>query len=355
MNEQAGQARPYGPITAELPHEQAHVDEPEDPGPEVVISRPSPDAPLICVVYNPTAGSGLVRRRVSIEDVTARFLAAGFAVGTIATRFAGDGAAAARVGLKQVPHAVVAMGGDGTINEVVQSLARQAVPLGIIPAGTVNVLAQELGLPSDPMEAVDAIVRGVPRVIDLGIANGRYFTMMIGLGYDAQSTLAMIPILKQWTGPVAYMAAALQSFITHRAVRTVIRVGEGKKAKRLRRLVYMMVVSNTGLYAGGILKFTPDASLADGLLDCCVIRSKRWYQVLTHFALSLAGRLGQVNDVEIFQARSLSIRTSRPFPYQLDGDPVGTTPVKVVIAEGALRVLCLPTEPVATKAEGGML
>lgn len=346
---------PYGPITADLPLPHAPVRAAGDPGPEVVVTQADPDAPLVCIVYNPTAGSGLVRKRVSIDEVTARFVRQGFSVAAIATRFAGDGSEAARVALLQKPRAVVAMGGDGTINEVVQTLALQDVPLGIIPAGTINVLSQELGLPADPLEAVDVVAQGVPRVIDLGLANGRYFTMMIGLGYDAQSTLAMIPILKQWTGPVAYMAAALQSFITHRAVRTVIKVGEGKKAKRMRRLVYMMVVSNTGLYAGGILKFTPEASLTDGLLDCCVIRSRRWYQVLKHFFLSLAGQLRIVNDVEIFQARNLSIRTARPFPYQLDGDPAGTTPVKVSVVAGALRVMCLPPAVAATTPEGSVL
>lgn len=283
------------------------------------------------VIYNPTAGSGLRKKRVDPEMLQARFVANGWSVAMIQTRCAGDGTAAARYALEQGADVVVAMGGDGTVNEVVQAMAGGAVPLGIIPVGTINVLASELGLPSDPLAAVDTLARLKLRPIDLGKANGRYFTMMIGLGYDAESTLAMIPSLKQWTGPIAYWAAGFQSFIKHKAVRARMTVSDGKKTRRFRRLIYMMVVSNTGLYAGGILKFTPEANIADGFLDVCMIKSKRWYRAMLHIALSLLGGLRVVQDVEFFRCKTLTIRTGRPFPYQLDGDPAGHTPVTIEI------------------------
>lgn len=298
-----------------------------------------PGVRLAVVIHNPTAGSGLGKKYVDLADVRARFARHGWHCGTLATRVAGDGTDAARHALEAGADMVVAMGGDGTINEVVQALAGQEVPLGIIPTGTINILAREVDVPLDPMAAIDTIATGEPRTLDLGKANGRYFTSMIGLGYDAESILNLLPQLKAWSGPLAYWVAAFKSYIQHKSVRATLKVNYGDRTKRLRRLVYIMVVSNAGLYAGGVLKFTPEANLRDGLLDVCVIRSGRWYRALFHGALTLLGRLRTVSDVEFFRAVSIEFSSSRPFPYQLDGDPAGHSPVTIEIAPAALRVM----------------
>lgn len=294
----------------------------------------------VAVVYNPVAGG--TRRKTDIEAVRERFVAAGWNVTTIATRGPGDGTAAAREALTLGVDVVAAMGGDGTLNEVAQALATGDVPVGILPVGTVNVLARELGLPLDPLEAVDAITGGEPLAIDIGKANDRYFTMMTSLGYDAESAFAMMPQIKQWSGQLAYWVGAVQSFGRHRAVRTKIVLDDGQKRKRLRRLIYMMVISNTGLYGDGALKFTPEASVRDGLLDLCLIRSARWYRALLHIVLGFTGRLREVSDVEYFRTRRVTLTTSRPFPYQIDGDPVGHTPLTIEIVPLALKVMVPP-------------
>ncbi|MEB3285108.1 MAG: diacylglycerol kinase family protein [Candidatus Sericytochromatia bacterium] len=299
-----------------------------------------PGARLAVVIYNPTAGSGPGRQRVELSVVQARFAAGGWQCATLSTQAPGDGAQAAQRALDAGADMVVAMGGDGTVNEVVQTLAYQDVPLGIIPTGTINILAREVNLPLEPLAAIDALVNGVPRTIDLGKANGRYFTSMIGLGYDAEATLQLLPQLKAWSGQLAYVVAAFRTYQRHRAVRArLVMRDEKNKVRRLRRLVYMMVVSNGGLYAGGVLKFSPDANMADGVLDACIIRSGRWYRALFHGFLTFLGRLHQVSDVEFFRATSIRFESSRPFPFQLDGDPAGHSPVTIEIAPAALRVV----------------
>ncbi|MEB3220691.1 MAG: diacylglycerol kinase family protein [Candidatus Sericytochromatia bacterium] len=340
---------------------------------------------LAVVIYNPVAGSGPGKVRVELEAVRERFAAAGWRCGGIATQQAGDGTEAARLALASGADMVVAMGGDGTINEVVQALAGQSVPLGIIPTGTINILALELGLPMEPMAAVDALARGTPRTIDLGRANGRFFTIMIGIGYDAQATLNLLPELKAWTGPLAYWVAAFRSYTHHKAVRAKLLISDGRRTRRLRRLVYITVISNSGLYAGGRLQFygdapqpqapwifrqlrrlvglgsesysavrelvplaaggTPDrappppADVADGVLDAVVIRSGRWYRALFHGLLTFLGKLHTVGDVEFFRATRIEFHASRPIPYQLDGDHAGQSPVVVEIVPQALRVV----------------
>lgn len=314
----------------------------ETPLPPHQIERhPAPGATKTAyVVYNTTAGGS--RRKVEIEEVRQRFLANGWSVASIATRCAGDGTEAARLALAEGADVVVAMGGDGTVNEVAQALAKTPTPLGIIPIGTVNVLVRELGLSLDPLEAVDIIATGQPLAIDLGTVNGRYFTMMSSLGYDAASAFAMIPTVKQWSGQLAYWIGAVQSFGKHKAVRAKIVLEDGKRKKRLRRLIYMMVISNTQLYGDGALKFTPEANVRDGLLDICLIRSARWYRALLHIVLSFTGKIGSVSDVETFRTRRITITTSRPFPYQIDGDPVGHTPVVIEVVPLGLTVMVRP-------------
>lgn len=308
--------------------------------PLVIEMGPRPaDARLAIVIYNPTAGSGFGKKQVDLAELRERFVRHGWHGGTLATRQAGDGAEAARHALAAGADMVVAMGGDGTINEVVQTLAHQLVPLGIVPTGTINILARELAIPLDVMGAVDAIATGQTKIIDLGIANGRYFTSMIGLGYDAETTMSMIPQLKAWSGPLAYWVSGFTSYVRHKAVRATLHLNDGKKTKRLRRLIYVMIVSNAGLYAGGVLKFSPDANMRDGILDVCIIRSGRWYRALYHGLLSLIGQLRTVSDVEFFRSVEIEMTTSRPFPYQLDGDPAGHTPVTIGIAADALRVM----------------
>ncbi|MEB3196840.1 MAG: diacylglycerol kinase family protein [Candidatus Sericytochromatia bacterium] len=312
--------------------------------PPLQLDLPSRDVArrLAVVIHNPAAGSGPTKQRVEFDAVRERFETHGWQCGFLATRFQGDGAEAARLALAAGADMVVAMGGDGTVNEVVQALAYQPVPLGVIPTGTINILARELNLPLDYLKTIDALVTGEPRTIDLGRANGRYFACMIGLGYDGDATLNLLPQLKAWSGPFAYCVAAFQTYTRHKAVRARITLKMGHKTRKLRRLVYMMVVSNGGLYAGGVLKFTPEANMADGILDVCVIRSGRWYRALLHGLLTLLGQLRQVSDVEFFQATSVHFKSSRPFPYQLDGDPAGHSPVTVEIAAGALRVMAPP-------------
>ncbi|MOA24892.1 putative lipid kinase YtlR [compost metagenome] len=140
--------------------------------------------------------------------------------------------------------------------------------------------------------------------------------------------------------------AGFQAFAKHKSVRATITYHDGKKTRKLRRLVYMMVVSNVGLYAGGVLKFTPEASFVDGFFDVCLFRSRRWYRAIWHVVLSIVGRLKNVEDVEFFQVKSLKMTTSRPFPYQLDGDPAGTTPITIEVAPRALAVIAPPVTAV---------
>lgn len=241
-----------------------------------------------------------------------------------------------REGISQGVKRIVVIGGDGSINEAIQVMANTPVELGIIPAGTSNILANELGLSSDHRVAAKIALTGVPREIDLGIANGRYFALMVGVGYDALVTETMWPQLKKLAGHAAYTVAGIQSFLKHRASRMTMQIDESPK---VRRLVYMLVIANTRLYGLANATVAENADLQDGLLDLCVFRARTWYHVIISL-LRVLGRIAMPFErVESHHIQRLVLRSSRKVPYQLDGDPAGYLPLEVRMSPRALRVL----------------
>lgn len=234
---------------------------------------------------------------------------------------------------------IVVVGGDGTVNEVVQAIAHSGAALGLIPAGTVNVLANEYGISADYREAARVAVHGEPVRIDLGRVNGRYFTMMVGIGYDAAVTYSMWPSLKKIAGQLAYTVSGVQQFFTHRASRMRLRVDGGR---RLRRLGYLLVVSNTRLYGGPGRTVNELADTRDGLLDLTLFRSRRWYHVIFGLMRVFFGRGKRFARIEAMRIQRVEVTSSRRLPYQIDGDNAGYTPVTIEVQP---RALCLMLPP----------
>jgi diacylglycerol kinase (ATP) len=307
----------------------------------IVYPHPRIDnAPVVAIIYNPQAGSGPIKRKLDWQRLTTSFFEADYSVLCIPTRCSGDGETAAQFALAQQVDLIAPMGGDGTINEVIQSVVGTPTPILLLPNGTINVLAREMNVPISPYDAADMLKSSQVKAIDVGIANGRYFTMMIGLGYDGEIARTMTPTIKAVTGPFAYVISTIQSLVTHKTTRGKLKwVDAAGKKHRARRLIFLMVVANAHLYAGGFLKFTPQASLNDGLLDVCLVRSKRWYQIIYLGLLSVVGRLIGEEEVDSFQVQEIEIKTARKIPYQLDGDPAGVTPVHITVKREALNIM----------------
>jgi YegS/Rv2252/BmrU family lipid kinase len=264
------------------------------------------------------------------------FEAAGFAAELRMTQAPGEAQTLAMEAVARGVDRILAVGGDGTLNEVVQAIAHTRTALGIIPAGTVNVLANEFGIPADYHAAAEIAVHGDCVSIDLGRANGRFFTMMVGIGYDAVVTYSMWPMLKKVAGQLAYVASGVQNFFTHRATRLGLRIDGGR---RLRRLGYMLVVSNTRLYGGPGRTVNELADTRDGLLDLTVFRSRRWYHVIFGLMRVFFGRGKRFARIEAMRVRSVDVTASRRLPYQLDGDTAGHTPVDIEVRPQALRLM----------------
>ncbi len=230
-------------------------------------------------------------------------------------------------------------GGDGTVMAAVTALAGRDMPLAILPAGTGNLLARNLGLPLDDEEAALRIgLSGRDRLIDVAAVEGRKFAVMAGMGLDAAIMRDARPELKERMGWPAYVVSA-GKHLRGKGWRVALTLDEQRP---LQRRVRTVVVGNVGKLQANI-PLLPEAEPDDGLLDVVVLAPRGtldWGRVVGRV---LTGRLKRDRRVERFRCRRVLIETLQPQPRQLDGDliPDGTS-MDIQVEPLALRVRVRP-------------
>ena len=295
------------------------------------------DAPhcFAVIIANPTAGLGVFAYHSHHLQETLSFLRSnGWRVELCYTQRPGDAEQLARTAVEQKADMVIAVGGDGTINEIIQALAGSETALGVLPTGTVNVWSREMGIPFYGTGAREVLLHGQTRRIDLGRVNDRYFLMMVGIGLDGTITQAVEKKALKRLGIFGYFLAAswfapsYQSFPV-----TLTRDGKTVNIRALQ-----IFIGNTQLYAGAF-KFTWQAKCDDGLLDLCIVRKRGplgRFVVLWDFILRREQRRLWVR-YETFT--SIAIDTPQPVAIQVDGEAAGYTPATFSIVPGALKVI----------------
>ena len=284
--------------------------------------------PKIFVIFNPAARGEKSQRLRAFLDAKA-----GPAVTLAPTRCAGDAKTLAAQAAAQGYHTVVAAGGDGTVNEVVNGLDASGVALGVLPLGTVNVFAQELGIPRSFDAAWAVIEAGQVRTIDLGCAEAqgqrRFFVQLAGVGFDARTVRTTNWELKKRIGLFSYLLAGWQVLWEPRRVVQVTPGGRGS----------IVLIGNGRLY-GGKLALFPQARLDDGKLDVCVFEQWSGLAVTRYLLGILQGKHTQLPDVRYFQAEQFECRPdTSPVSYELDGEDAGEAPVRFSVLPRALRVI----------------
>jgi diacylglycerol kinase (ATP) len=228
---------------------------------------------------------------------------------------------------------IVAAGGDGTINEVVNGLAGSTAMLGLLPIGTVNVFAMELGLPSHNLDLCWDIVQGEhTRLIDLPSANDKYFVQLAGVGLDAHVVKETSANLKRNFGPLSYLISAAQ-VATRRPPRLMIdsentSISEGS-----------FVLVGNGRRYGGPFPFFKQAVIDDGLLDVVVFKQLGYLEIIKYLQDVFFSSEIRLPEVEYFQTRRLRVTSEQEVPVELDGELVGACPVEFLMHERILRVL----------------
>ncbi len=251
---------------------------------------------------------------------------------------ADDGQRLARAAMDAGCETVVVVGGDGTLNDVIQTMALDdRARLGLIPMGTANVLARVLDIPRhDPARAAQIAVSGLEQRIDLGKTEDRWFALVAGVGFDGAVTKAVNHHVKRRIGEWAYVLAAAKVAMKFPRCRISLTLDDQPTQEFDS---YLILIANGGQYAGHY-RLGPAVSPTDGLLDVFVCTHRRpMVRGLASDAIALVrNRFHKTAGVHHFQARSITLTADRVMPVELDGDPTGLLPLSVQVVPAALRM-----------------
>jgi YegS/Rv2252/BmrU family lipid kinase len=283
------------------------------------------------VIINPAAGSPETSRhwheRVEsiVRDCPIRI-----------TSHPGEAEALARRAVEEGFARIVAAGGDGTVNHVANGLAGSSAALGLLPLGTVNVFAMEVGLPSNNLELCWEIINGGNvSLVDLPSANGKHFVQLGGVGLDAQVVKETSLAFKRSFGPLSYLISAAQ--IAARQPPKLFLESENASVSE----GSFVLIGNGRLY-GGPFPFFKNAVLDDGLFDVVVFKRLGFLEIIKYLQDVVFSSEIRVPEVEYFQTERLRVSSDQDVPLELDGELAGNCPVDFQIQKKALRVLAPP-------------
>ncbi len=283
------------------------------------------------LIANPMAGTGWKGRSLSkvVNQLKETFPGLELAY----TKGPGDATALSRQAVSDGYRTIIAAGGDGTINEAINGMAGSESILGIIPMGTGNALARELGLSLNPVRAASMLAHTIGKKIHLGIANGRYFIVGAGIGFDA---LMMERVdrnykgLKRGLGVIPYIMAGVQELYlyNHPRMKFVI---DGEEHRGEYGLI---VKSNAGRF-----RFAKSISLDDPSLLLCLFRNVKTIPFLRYWFSVLSGDPITSEEIAYIRGKEIYVSSDDPLPVHVDGEVIGKLPVKISLVENALTLL----------------
>jgi diacylglycerol kinase (ATP) len=294
----------------------------------------------VAIIFNPRAGS--IKGNISrIETLRVELKKLGFECADefwMPTSRAGEAAELVSKAVKMNANVIVICGGDGTINEAVQVIVGSDIPLAILPAGTANVLAKEMSLPTSPEGLAELIARNSSRRISVGLAENpatkwkRYFLLMAGIGIDAAIIEAVNPQLKKQFGIGSYIAAGLKTLADWKLTPFDLR------ANKISYPATFAVIANAANYAAWF-KISPDSKMESDSLNLCAFNSTNRITYLGYAAMSLFGAHTKAANVVYEPISEIFAESEVPVPVQLDGELVGHLPMKFSIVPNALTVV----------------
>ncbi len=291
-----------------------------------------PPEPRYRVIVNPTAGRGNGARLLPRLPALLQGLCYDL-VKTEAPRHATILAASAA---EEGYDGVVAVGGDGTIFEVINGLAGRDTALAVLPIGSGNDFIKPLGIPADLAAAVECLRRGRVRRIDLGRAGLTYFGNMLGIGFDARVAVETYR-LPQLHGFALYLAALWRTVWRYRS--PYLRLECDGQALEGR---FLLVAVGNGRCQGANFWLTPEAEMDDGYLDLCLISDMPLPLFFYHLPKVFRGKHTRLREVKMLRARHIRVRSAEPVAVHADGEILAesATELEVEIRPAALRVVC---------------
>jgi YegS/Rv2252/BmrU family lipid kinase len=291
----------------------------------------------IGVVINPVSGAGAHRDagRARVELARDTLAQLGCSADVRVTERGGHGRELARALVDAGVSRVIAWGGDGTVNEIAPVVLSAAVPLGIVPSGSGNGLASELGLLPEPQRAFEVAVRAEPKAIDAGEINGTLFLNLAGIGFDAQVARKFHNLPAGSRGGLPYVTIGLRSILSYRAGRYRIRL-EGSDP--IEQTALLIVFANARQYGNGAI-VAPRAELSDGRLDAVVVDDRSLVKHVWRVRHLFRGTADRAEGVITRRVRHAVVESDEPLSIHVDGEPVPpATRAEVRVLPGAIRI-----------------
>ncbi|WP_106494662.1 diacylglycerol kinase [Lentibacillus sp. Marseille-P4043] len=273
------------------------------------------------IIYNPTSGREAFKKELA--NVLERFEIAGYETSAHATTCEGDATEAAKIAVERRYDVVVAAGGDGTINEVVNGLAEQDFrpKLGIIPVGTTNDFARALSIPRNIMKAVDIILDDHSMPLDIGKVNEHYFINIAGGGKLTELTYEVPSKLKTMLGQLAYYMKGIEMLPSLKP--TSVRIEYDGEV--LEDDIMLFLISNTNSI-GGFEKLAPTAKLDDGYFDVIILKKTNLAEFIHIATLALRGVHLDHKNVIYTKAKHIKVETAEKMQLNIDGEFGGLLP-----------------------------
>ena len=319
------------------------------------MAQVKPEMQRVALIYNPVSGQFSARREAAVQDALAVLRAAGVSAEVFESATPGGATAHAEEAIRQGCDAILACGGDGTVHAILQSLVGTQVALGVIPLGTANALAADLGLIGSPAKVARALLHAVPVRIPVGRIHfqdgaadpvSRYFLVAAGVGADAQLMYRMDARLKRRFGYALYMVEAFRVWATHpfplfEATFTT----NGSGAPRMVEASQLLAVRIRSF--GGVLReLAPGATLRTGSLQLLAFKTQSRFRFLRFLLAVLFRRHTFSAEIELLEVASVECRarkgsTARLF-VEADGEVLGSLPVRIEVVPQALTLLIPP-------------
>ncbi|WP_331254670.1 diacylglycerol kinase family protein [Sutcliffiella horikoshii] len=242
---------------------------------------------------------------------------------------------------KEEVKVIVAVGGDGTVHEVINGLIGSDVPFGIIPAGSGNDFSKGLGISSKYEKALERILNGRPKHIDIGCVNSTYFVTVAGIGFDGEvAHVANTSIYKKVfnyfrLGHITYLMSAIKVLTQYRPMDISIRID---KDLHTFKKVWLIAVANLPFYGGGLI-ICPKAKNNDGVFDICIVQGISKLEFLRLFPSVFKGKHIDSPLIKTYRGKELEIHSTMPLKIHGDGEQIGKCPAHIKIIPFALNVL----------------
>jgi YegS/Rv2252/BmrU family lipid kinase len=269
-------------------------------------------------------------RKVEAE-LTARNISYEYAV----TQYRRHAVELAKAAYERGERTIVAVGGDGTVNEVASVLANTDAVMGILPFGTGNDLARVLHFPTEPEEALKTLLAGNVRQMDAGDVNGNFFINVAGFGFDVDVLVCMDKYKKRFKGMIPYLFGILDALVHLKAVPIQIHLEDGS----VKKMEALLIAVGNGAYFGGGMMALPEADPFDGMFDVCAVRKISLIKFLSLLPRFIKGKHLGLSVIEYFRATSLYVEGPTSSVIDVDGELYSHAPARFTLKKQAMNLI----------------